>query len=74
MNRHPVADTESYTLLDETNAAHGHVAFVSFGPVNRFGYRGCGVFSCTPSEVAANVAAIKRGGERVFRKFTNAEI
>ena len=74
MNRHPVPDTDSYTLVDETNAAQGYVAFVSFAPVNRHGYRGCGVFSCTPADVRANVAAIKLGGVKVFSKFTGAEL
>lgn len=74
MNRHPVADSESYALIDETNAASGYVAFVNFGPVNRHGYRGCGVSSCTPAEVAANAKAIKAGGVKVFSKRTGAEI
>lgn len=74
MSRHPVADTESYSLVDETNAASGYVAVVSFGPVNAHGYRGCGVFSCTPAELRANVDAIKRGGVRVFSKRTSAEM
>lgn len=73
MSRHPVPAAERYTLVDETNAPYGHIAFVSFGPETKFG-RGCGVFSCTPNEVAANVAAIKRGGERVFSKRTGAEL
>lgn len=74
MNRHPVPDAESYSLIDETNAAHGHIMFVNFGPVNAHGYRGCRVFLCTPSEVAANRDAIKRGGVRVFSKRTGAEL
>lgn len=68
MNRHPVPDHESYTLIDETNAAHGQVMFVSFGPVNTHGYRGCGVFSCSPDQRQANVDAIKRDGGKVFAK------
>lgn len=73
-SRHPVSDSESYTLVDETNAMHGSISFVSFGPVNKFGYRGCGVFSCEPSAMHANIAAIKRGNERVFRKRTGEEM
>lgn len=73
MNRHPVPATDRYTLIDETNAAHGRVAFISFGPETRFG-RGYSVFSCTPNNVSANVAAIKRDGGRVFNKRTGAEL
>lgn len=75
MNRHPVPDTERYSLVDHTNADSGYVAFVNFSEVKpSWGYRGCGVFSCTPAEVRANIDAIKRGGVRVFDKRSGAEI
>lgn len=74
MNRHPVPDSDCYALVDETNAGYGYISFTNFGPVNAHGYRGCGVFSCAPSEVRANIDAIKRGGVKVFSKRTGAEL
>lgn len=74
MRNDPVPATEPFTLVDETNAHHGVVTFVSFAPVNRFGYRGCGVFSCSPAERRANIDAIKRGGVKVFAKRSGAAL
>lgn len=74
MNRHPVPDTERYAIVNYSDG-EGVYRFTNWSAVNpNWGYRGCGVFSCKPDEKAANVAAIKRGGVKVFDARTGAEI
>ena len=74
MHPHPVPDTERYSVMNYSEG-EGVYRFSNYSAVKpNWGYRGVGVFSCSPEQRDANIAAIKRGGVKVFDGRTRNEI